>query len=73
MADSYSSGSLHAEYKGIGRHVSGIGERVFLPHLAERVLHGRHGGMVEGEVAWLLLVCWFDAGSDGIHLQRTDV
>ena len=58
MADPYSSGSLHAEYKRIGGHVSGIGVRVLLPHLAERVLHRGHGGMVEGEVAWLLSVHW---------------
>lgn len=50
--NSYRSGSLHAEHKRIGRHVSGIGVGIFLPHLAEWILHRRHGGMVEGEVAW---------------------
>lgn len=42
---------LHAQHEGVGEHVSGVRQRVLLPQLAEKVLHGGHAGVVEDKVA----------------------
>jgi hypothetical protein len=47
----YSSDSLHAQYKGTLRQVPRVAQAVLLPQLAEQVLHASHVPEVVGEVA----------------------
>jgi len=47
----YCCDRLHAEHERVGGQVSRVGERVFLPELAEEVLLAWHVRVVVGKVS----------------------
>lgn len=51
-SSTYSSDGLHAEDKGVLRQVSGVGQRILLPELPEKILQAAHAPEVVRKVSF---------------------